>query len=385
MTHRTHADVAIVGAGIVGLAHAWSAARRGKRVTVFDRSPRANGASVRNFGFVTVTGQERGETWRRARQSRDIWLDLGARAGIAIEHHGLGVVARRPEATAVLDAFLKTEMSADCDLMTPADAKALMPALRTDGIDSVLWSPHEVRVESRTAIPRLAGLLAAEHDVDFRWSTLVRDVDPPRLDTTAGRFTAETVIVCPGDDRQTLFPERIAARGIGVCQLHMMRVAPGDAGFQLGAAVMSDLGLVRYRGYTDLPGHAVLRRRIEAEQPDHLTNGIHLIAVQSTDGSLVVGDSHHYDDPPPPFADTRVDDLILEELNAVLDVPGARVTERWLGTYATAPDSLMFVDAPHEQARIVMITSGTGASTAFAIAEEVIGDLYGVPAEPAGV
>jgi hypothetical protein len=37
----------------------------------------------------------------------------------------------------------------------------------------------------------------------------------------------------------------------------------------------------------------------------------------------------------------------------------------------------MFVDAPGPDTRLVMVTSGTGASTAFAIAEEVIGALYG--------
>ena len=63
-------DVAIVGAGICGLAHALAAARRGKRVVVVDRDAQANGASVRNFGFVTVTGQQRGDGWRRARRSR---------------------------------------------------------------------------------------------------------------------------------------------------------------------------------------------------------------------------------------------------------------------------------------------------------------------------
>ena len=35
------------------------------------------------------------------------------------------------------------------------------------------------------------------------------------------------------------------------------------------------------------------------------------------------------------------------------------------------------VDRPCEGLRIVLITSGTGASTSFAIAEEVIAELYG--------
>jgi glycine/D-amino acid oxidase-like deaminating enzyme len=55
-------DLAIVGAGILGLAHALAAARQGRRVVVIDREARAIGASVRNFGFVTVTGQSAGPT-----------------------------------------------------------------------------------------------------------------------------------------------------------------------------------------------------------------------------------------------------------------------------------------------------------------------------------
>lgn len=75
-------DLAVVGAGICGLAHALAAARLSKRVVVIDRDAQANGASVRNFGFVTVTGQQAGDCWRRAIRSRDVWVEIAAAANI---------------------------------------------------------------------------------------------------------------------------------------------------------------------------------------------------------------------------------------------------------------------------------------------------------------
>jgi hypothetical protein len=72
-----------------------------------------------------------------------------------------------------------------------------------------------------------------------------------------------------------------------------------------------------------------------------------------------------------------VDDLILQEMHAVLRLPGARVVERWTGTYASLPDRLMVREAPLEGVRLVIVTSGTGASTAFAIGEETISELFG--------
>src|SRR5450755_201502 len=82
-------DLAVVGAGILGLAAALAAARRGFKVVVIDRDAQANGASVRNFGFVTVTGQERGAMWQRARRSREVWQEVAPLAGIPIIHSGL--------------------------------------------------------------------------------------------------------------------------------------------------------------------------------------------------------------------------------------------------------------------------------------------------------
>ncbi len=372
---RTSFDVAIVGAGVVGLAHALAAVRRGKHVVVFDRDTQANGASIRNFGFVTVTGQQQGECWRRAMRSRDVWAEIAPQAGIGIVHTGLTVAARRDEAVATLAAFRATEMGEACEMLTPAAAQARAPHLNMSGLKAALWSPHELRVESRTAIPKLAAWLAASHGVTFIRGALVKEIAPPNIQTTSGAFEADAVIVCPGDDFLSLYPERIARYRPTKCLLHMLRLDPG-ANARLGAAVMSDLGLIRYLGYAELPQARALKEALLRERPEALANGVHLIAVQSADGSLVVGDSHHYAGTPLPFAPQNVDQLILDEFAAVLDLPGARVIERWTGVYASCADRLMFIDEPEKNVRIVMVTSGTGASTAFAIAEEVIGGLY---------
>lgn len=369
-------DLAIVGAGIVGLAHALAAVRRGLKAVVIDRDAQANGASVRNFGFITVTGQERGEVWRRAMRSRDVWLEIAGPAGIEVVHRETIVVARRPEARAVAEAFLATEMGEACALLEPAEVAARYPELGGGPFAGALWSPHEIRVESREAIPKLAAFLAERHGVDFRRGTAVTTIEPPVVMTSRGAVRADKIVVCPGDDLATLYPERFAAHGVTRCKLHMLRL--DDPGFRLGASVMSDLGLARYAGYAALPEAEALKRLLRAEQADALDNGVHLIVVQSADGSLVVGDSHHYAPTPDPFAPAGVDEIILDEFRAVFgSVPPVR--ERWTGTYASA-DRTMFMDAPHDDVRLVVVTSGTGASTSFAIAEETLADLYGADA-----
>lgn len=367
-------DVVVVGAGILGLAHALAARRRGLSCLVLDRDARANGASVRNFGFVTVTGQGSGDTWRRAMRSRDVWEEVAPKAGIEVVHRGLAMLARRPESVAVLEAFLRTEMGAGCALLDAAEAARRVPELARGRPLAVLLSPHERRVESRTAIPLLAAFLERE-GVAIRWQTAVLGVGEGRVDTTAGAFTARAVVVCPGDDLLALFPDRIAARRVTRCKLHMLRLA--DPGFRFPAAAMSDLGLVRYRGYSELPEARALLPVLQREQGAQLDNGVHLIAVQSADGTLVVGDSHHYGPTPDPFQPEAVDRLILDEFREALGLEPPPVVERWTGIYSSSPEGDMFRDAPLPGVRLVMVTSGTGASTSFAIAEETLAELHG--------
>src|SRR5215469_6933231 len=244
MTSRAY-DLAVVGAGIVGLAHAYAAARLGKKVIVIDREASANGASIRNFGFITVTGQERGAMWRRAMRTSHIWRGIAAEAAIARLHDGLLMTSRRTEGHAVLEALLDTEMGEGCELISAARLKTLLPHLPANAL--ALKSPHETRVESRDAIPQLAQWLCERWGVEIRRKTAAWNVAPPRIETSNGIIEADAAIVCPGDDLTTLYPEWIAAFGVERCKLQMLRLA--DPGHRLPAAIMSDLGLLRYTGY----------------------------------------------------------------------------------------------------------------------------------------
>ncbi len=361
-------DVAIIGAGIVGLAHALAASRLGLRAVVIDRDEKAVGASIRNFGFVTVTGQQGETCWRRAMRSRDVWDEVAPQAGIAVIHSGLTLVARRPEAVPVLEAFCRTEMGAACNMLTPEEARRGNPAL-TGEIAAALYSPHERRVESRDAIPRLAAWLGSAHGVTFMWNTAVRAVTTGRVEVLAGAIRARYLVVCPGDDLAALFPDRLAHYGVRRAKLQMLRLRPHTP-FKLESAIMTDLSLIRYLGYAELPEAEPLRARLRAEQAEHIAAGVHLIAVQSEDGSLVVGDTHVYGRTLDPFSNARFDELVLDEFHAVFPGLAYEVTERWIGTYASLDDRLVLTDTPAPDVRLVVVTSGTGASTAFAIAEE---------------
>lgn len=372
-----HYDLIVVGAGILGLGTALAAVRSGKKVCVIERDSRANGASVRNFGFVTVAGQMAGAHWRRARRSRDIWVDVAAQAGIDILQRGQMLPAYRAEAAELLHDYLALpEMGAECRLISQKEALTLVPNLRLDGLREVLLSEPDLRVESSEALPRLAKWLQEAMGVEFRFGTSVLEVTQTGVVTSSGHVTAGHIVVCPGDDFTALYPEVARAAGLTKCTLQMLRVAAPKMP-KIAAAVMSDHSLARYDGFAALPNAAGLISLLEAEAPAHRAAGVHLIVVQSADGSLVVGDSHVYGPAVEPFAKAEYDDLIMSLFDEALVQPDRRVTGHWIGSYASASDRRVLLARPEDHVRVAMITGGTGASTSFAFGEEIIADLYG--------
>ncbi len=372
-------DDAVVGAGIIGLAHAYQLARRGRRVVVFERGEQALGASVRNFGMLWPIGQPAGERHDLALRSVDHWHRILVEAGLWHERSGSLHLAYRDDEAAVLSEFADRARSSGFEvaLLDPAAVGEHSAAVRPDGLKLALWSATETCVDPREVIAALPGYLAREHGVRFEFGRAVVGFDAPRVDVGGEAWRASRLWVCAGDDFATLYPEAFRSAGLVRCKLQMMRSAPVDGGWRLGPMLAAGLTLRHYRSFEGCPSLPALRARVAAETPAFDRHGIHVMASQTGRGEVTLGDSHEYGAAIGPFDKAEIDDLVLGYLATFLASPPLRIASRWHGTYAKHPSRHVTVARPAPSAVAVTGVGGAGMTFAFGVAERTVGEALG--------
>jgi D-hydroxyproline dehydrogenase subunit beta len=371
--HR-RADVAIVGAGIMGLAHAYVAASRGLKVVVFERSPRASGASVRNFGMIWPIGQSHGRMYQLALRSRARWLEVLEQAKLPYWPGGSLHVVYRDDEAAVAHEFAERAASFgyQCSWLNRDQVLTRSCAVKAEGLIGGLWSNTELTVDPRVTIGALPGFLHERFGVELKFSCAVRAIDLPTIEAGNERWTVDQVIVCGGDDFETLYPETFATSGLMRVKLQMLRTVPQPDGWRLGPALAAALTLRFYSAFTVCTTLAALRERIARETPEYDRWGIHGLVSQTADGELTLGDSHECGPCVDIFNYEEVDDLILRCVNGFLNAPRMKIAQRWHGVYAKHPEKPYLVITPAPGVRIVTSPGGAGMTLAFGIAEETI-------------
>lgn len=370
-------DDTVVGAGIIGLATAYHLASRGRRVVLFERSPRAVGASVRNFGMLWPIGQPLGPDRALALRSLEIWSDVLRSANLWHAPCGSLHLAYQDDEARVLDEFAGREAAHPQgqrgELIGPEKVGPIAPGVVLSGLRCAYWSPTEVCVDPREVMARFPGFLAESLGVRLEFGRAVVGYDRPSLRLGDGQpCSADRLWVCPGTDLETLYPEVYRDQGVRLCKLQMLRTEPVARPWQLGPMLAAGLTLRHYRSFEGCPSLPALRERVARETPQLDEFGIHVMASQNGLGEVVIGDSHEYGDAIQPFDRAEIETLILDYLRAFLDVPGFRIAGRWNGIYARHPTRTALTARPAPGATVIACLGGAGMTLSFGIAERTV-------------
>ncbi len=372
-------DDAVVGAGIMGLAHAYALAKRGRRVIVFERNARAMGASVRNFGMLWPIGQPAGTPFQTALRSRAIWLDVLGGSGLWHERTGSLHLAYHDLEAAVLREFIAEAPHGgfECEWREAAQITAQSPVVNPAGLLGGMWSPTEICTDPREVAAGLPAWLNKCYGVQFEFNCAVTAYEQSTVFAGGKVWEAGNLFVCSGEDFQTLYPEAFAASGLYRVKLQMMRSQPFGDELRIGPMLAAGLTLTHYKNFQDCPSLPGLRERFAREMPDYVRYGIHVMASQHARGEITIGDSHEYNDEITPFDKEEINELILAYLRTFLHIPQLQIVQRWNGVYAAHPAELCWTDRPAPGATIIASPSGRGMTMSFGIAEKIVAEVLG--------
>jgi sarcosine oxidase len=208
-------DLLVVGAGAMGSATAWWAARAGRSVVLLERQPghHAHGSS---HGRSRIFRLAYGDPYYvgLARAAQLLWRELEEESGAALLETTGGVDHGYPPHVSAVAANLA---AADVPyaVLSAAEAGARWPALRYDG--DVVHQPDAGRLDADAVVTTLHAE-AARHGAEARFSTAVTGAQPTPygivVETTGEPVEARVAVVAAGAWLPGLLPEMPAPQGL---------------------------------------------------------------------------------------------------------------------------------------------------------------------------
>lgn len=154
-------DVLIIGAGIIGCATAYFAAKAGLSVTVLDRNLPASGTSSRCEGNILVSDKELGPELELTRYSLNIWQGELAEYGHLWEFERKGgiIVASQTSSLASLERFSASqrEFGIASERLSEAQLRELEPHISPHALGAAFY-PEDCQVQPILAASHLLRL-----------------------------------------------------------------------------------------------------------------------------------------------------------------------------------------------------------------------------------
>ncbi len=368
----------VIGAGIVGLATARALSLKGFDVTVIERSGKAVGASVRNFGMIWPIGQADGMMYNRAIRSRNVWKEIADEAGFWKDECGSMHLAYHEDEWQVLQELHEvfSKGGRPVSLKTKTGITEQINGVNAQNLIGGLFSESELIIDPREAISSLPPYLSEKYNVHFVWNKNVSAVEKHKVWMGEEFMQADVICICSGADFETLFPEKFSELKITKCKLQMMRFVSSNENFKIGASLCGGLSLIHYESFKVASSLPLLKERYQNELSEYLKLGIHVMVSQNGKGELTVGDSHEYGLTFSPFDEAYINELILNYLKRFALTDDWNLIQSWHGIYPKMPNGKTDVFLKIEDSiYIINGLGGAGMTLSFGFAEEVVETL----------
>ncbi|NME68233.1 TIGR03364 family FAD-dependent oxidoreductase [Flammeovirga aprica] len=371
-------DLIVGGAGIVGLSHALAAVKKGLKVAVIERTPKPMGASVRNFGFYWLIGQQNGEHFDLALRSREVWLEMIQEAKIWARKRGALFLANSKTEADVLEEFhtLTQHEAYETTLLSREQMGKYIPSLSSSSIETGLLSTTEIQVSPFQAIFQLIEYLKFK-GVDIFFSEPILHVTSGEVITSARTLTANKVLLSTGSDIYSLFPDEIKKQNTTLCSLQMMKLKVHDKSKLPKLPIATGTSLIHSPSFNICPSIDKLREQISVKSPLLNEWGINLMIGTTPSKDVILGDSHEYG--AEKFKNNNeINELLLTEMKGIVELGEFKVHETWNGTYLKTEGKPYFHSEVEENVHLVNGLGGNGMTISFGLAEKHINEWMGV-------
>lgn len=377
-------DVIIIGAGALGVFHAYHALKAGKTVLLLEKDKRAQEATVRNFGQVVPSGLIPGSEWHEyGRMATELYKEIQSEFHISIRNNGSCYIANTASEMTVLEELQAKFHAVDypAELWTAAQLLEHYPMVQTDYARGALFFPQEVSAEPEILVHRVLEYLSVKFPQQFSHRNNCPVVgtetagDTVRVSTADKQeYAAAHCFICSGREFKLLFPEVFATSGLIVSKLNMMATYPQQHTV-LPGNILTGLTIRRYESFTACDSYQQLDA---ADVPqDCVDYGIHILFKQRVDGSVIIGDSHLYapiedqDDLSIFYNDMHINEIMLREAKKIMQLDNWNIAQNWTGFYAQHEDEI-FCHTIDKRIHIVTGIGGKGMTTSAGFAQHNI-------------
>jgi D-hydroxyproline dehydrogenase subunit beta len=380
-----HADVLVIGAGILGIFHAYFAAKKGYKTILLERNSSPSDASTRNFGMIVQTIVETDSAWSQfALASREIYQAIQSETDITVRNPGSLYLASTETELRVLQEFAATYAPTYfCQYLDAAEVRRRYPFVQASYCLGALLFPNDLTIEPRYLLSRLIPFVQQMGPVEYIPQTTVVAVETSGQgyrvrDAHGNVFTAQHIFVCSGAEYRTLFPEVFQASGLKVCKLQLMQTI-AQPQYMLPHSLLSGLSIQRYPAFKSCPSYSLLQ-----EQPadEYIRDyGIHLLFKQAADGTVIIGDSHEYStfaeaSRGEEYTNCHINEVILRYGQRMITLPSWDLQTIWNGYYLIHPQRPIYSETLDGAIHIVTGIGGKGMSTGPGFAKQHIDMVF---------